>query len=245
MSYCILPAISLVPRPLEVAQFDAQWNRLQPRPVRLTATDAGGAVYGEYTSGSIFRIFKALQYLAQLKPTDIILDWGAGSLKFLVALNSFSGCVCLGIEKDSSVYLAAQGVLSRAYIGELTVGVHNDDSSTFRTFEPADVVVQFEGGTTQQLNKTHRKIMRRVFRSSTVRAVVSSKLNISLFRKYFPSMQPVTGVNWRCTRISDGLSHGGGSYGTHIWIRQVPVFSPTPFVDPRMIDLLTSTVKPL
>jgi hypothetical protein len=49
MSHCILPAISaisLVPRPLEVAQFDAKWNRLQPRPVRLTATDAGGAAYG-------------------------------------------------------------------------------------------------------------------------------------------------------------------------------------------------------
>jgi hypothetical protein len=238
--------VSLKPRPPPLKLFDALWTHVEPRLLRLTVTSAGMYAYGEYTSGGIFKICCLLQLYAGLNSTDIVLDWGVGHLKTILGLFFFTGATGVGVEIDAPVYLGGCAVLKKARKmlrkrGISTpIAIMHGDSSKFSSFTPVTVVVQYDGGSSKEFSPVHEKITKTIFSTPTVRAVVSTKLNLARYRRYFPTAHHAN--SWRCLRVTD-VSQGGSSYYTYIWLRRpwhLDRNRGTQPMDPKMKHMLES-----
>jgi hypothetical protein len=237
--------VSLQPRPYPLKLFDALWTVVEPRVLRLTVTSAGMSAYGEYTAGSIFKLSCLLQLYAGLNSDDIVLDWGVGHVKTILGLFFFTGATGVGVEIDRPVYLGGCRVLENARktlrkLGMVTpIAIMHGDSSEFYCFTPVTVVVQYDGGPTNDFSPVHEKITKAIFSTPTVRAVVSTKLNLARYRQYFPTVYHQN--SWRCLIVTD-LSQGGSNYYTYIWLRRQRC-SQRPGVqdmDPKMRKMLAS-----
>lgn len=95
------------------------------------------------------------------------------------------------------------------------------DSATFRSWEPATIVMQYDGGAQSFIEPYHQTITTALFRTPTVRAVFSTKLNLALFHAYFDTGDHgVSTRHWRLVRIP-GLCFGGSSFRANRWVRIV------------------------
>jgi hypothetical protein len=208
--------------------------------MRFTSTEDKSA-YGEFTPGSIYKIFLALQKYANLQPDEILLDWGCGHCKILLGLLLWlPASVAIGIERDPLVFKGAEDLLIRAAKFDVDVvnriGIIRADSQSFDSFAPASVVVQYDGPAIglHQSFPAHKHIMKRVFGSPTVRVVVSTKLNQSRFEDYFPEKLP-GGSPWTCVPLV-GLSQGGSAYQAFLWIRTRSANRRLKFVDHTFLN---------
>ena len=133
--------------------------------------------------------------------------------------SSTPNLLALGVELDEAAYQRA--LVNIAMFTKLTnVHILQDDSTTFVNWEPATIVMQYDGPPTNHLQEYHLTIMRAIFRTPTVKCVFSTKLNLNLFIDYFTREEErvVKLRDWRLVKIT-GLNFGGSSYTGNLWIR--------------------------
>jgi precorrin-6B methylase 2 len=224
-----------------------QWNHIHPLN-KLTFGLSGDHAYGEPTFESMAKICHVIKCELQtpLQPGQVLLDWGCGSGKWLIFANQFLGThlQCVGIECAKSIFELCSKNLVVAREHGLASGsrVIFAQSQTFTTFNPARVVLNYDGGP-QHVQRTlksriHRTIMRTAFCSSTVDIIVSSKTNLNVFVEYFGMhIYKLGGSVWRAVYVP-GLSFGGSHYGVTIWFRVTPTSVAQHRPDSRMLRLL-------
>lgn len=223
---------------------DKKWGELFPGH-KLTYGLSEVYAYGEptfYTMARICHVIREeLQKLQKpLKPGDVILDWGAGAGKFVCfarALLGVGGMIVLGIECNKPIFDICKNNLLQV----LRSNVLHDRSQSFACFCPARVVYNYDGGvqplTHTEAGKIHPAIMRAVFFSPTVDVVVSTRINLSTFNKYFKEhVEQFRGSVWKCIYI-DNCSFQGSHFITNVWFRISPMHD-TCIVDKRMEALL-------
>jgi hypothetical protein len=220
VSFCFSRPVNIQVRPDRLRAFEKFWASFEPRALRLTMTSDGGSAYGEYTAGSIWKVYVYLTVIVGLSDKDIVLDWGAGVMKVAVGLAYFSGAAGLGIERESKIIRRAEHAVrqSRRVFGACTAVLHFD-SSLLCSFIPATIIVVYDGPTDSSADRKHRTIMRTAFETPTVRAIVSTKMCQKRFGAYFP-----TGFEcfWHLYPLGP-MMFGKGSYHVYLWVRRRPV----------------------
>jgi hypothetical protein len=227
-------------RPYRLREFERFWITNVPRALNLAVTSPGGNAYGEYSAGSIWKVYVYLTIHANLTPADIVLDWGAGLMKVCVGLAFLSGCTALGIERETSLHNRSQDVVSAAKRAfGARVAALNCDSAKIVSFVPISIVVCYDGPTDALYEEDHYVIMRNAFLSPTVRAVVSTQMSQFRFEQYFPD-----GFRfWRCVQLGS-MCFGRGSYKVYLWLRRRPSNNTSGVVvDSRMASLLVEAHK--
>ena len=227
-------------RPLRLRQFESFWVTHMPRALNIAVTSPGGNAYGEYTAGSIWKVYVYLMVYAHLTPADIVLDWGAGVMKVCLGLAFLSGCTALGIEIETTLHNRSRHIVSAARCAfGARVAALNCDSSNILSFVPTTIVVCYDGPTGALYEDTHYAIMRNVFLSPTVRAIVSTQMSQFRFEQYFPD-----GLRfWRCIKLGP-MCFGRGNYQVYMWLRRRSSNNTAGvLVDPRMASLLAKAHK--
>jgi hypothetical protein len=230
--------------------FQPQWNALYPTNT-LTYGVSGAGAYGEPTFGSMARIchvisFELRQQKKPLKSGDILLDWGCGAGKWLIFARQLLGVqemVALGIEQEQRIFdICKRNLVEAQILGVNRANVLHAQSQSFASFCPVRVFLNYDGGT-QKMQCTikariHRTIFRAAFCSPTVDVVVSSRLNVDTFRKYFSNhLEKFRGSLWKCLYVPR-CYFGGSRFNTNVWFRLTPMQSCHNIVDSRMQDLL-------
>jgi len=211
-----------------------------PRALNLAVTSPGGHAYGEYTTGSIWKVYVYLMVYANLTSADIILDWGAGVMKVCCGLAFFSGCTAVGIEIEPTLHNRSRHIVSaaRSAFGARVAALNLDSSQIF-SFVPTTIVVCYDGPTGALYENAHNVIMQNAFSSPTVRAIVSTQMSQFRFDQYFPD-----GLRfWRCIKLGS-MCFGRGNYQVYLWLRRRPSNNTSGvLVDPRMASLLVEAHK--
>lgn len=210
------------PKPTSIDVLERFWRSTNPG---LTLADKHA--YGEATAGSLWKIWQAIESHITTTPFDVILDWGMGAGKMVLAkqvLAQHPSMLCIGIEISRSTYEKA---ISNITTFRLTRVLQNiitlhGDSRTFINWAPVTIAMQYDGGTQPDVVPYHYDIMNALFSTATVRVVFSTKLNERLFHLYFDESEAVRPRDWRLVRIH-GLSFGHSSFIGNLWIRVNPV----------------------
>jgi hypothetical protein len=206
------------PKPRRITQLEVFWRKTLPELTVVT-----GHMYGEATAGSLWKLWKIIHAEVATTPDDIILDWGMGAAKMLLSKQYFApfpNMCAIGVEIDVPTFTRA--VRNVVHNG-LARNMHllRADSAMFRSWEPATIVMQYDGGAQSFIEPYHQTIMTALFRTPTVRAVFSTKLNLALFHAYFDTGDHgVSTRHWRLVRIP-GLCFGGSSFLGNLWVRIV------------------------
>lgn len=207
---------------MSLAQFRNFW-----RPLERTAmvNECGMKhAWGEPTPRSLERIWDAILDHAPPTEKDILLDWGAGRLKFLLSSRFFCPfrTVGIGVEIDDAMFQLARQILE-ASGQQSNFHLFHRDSASFSTAEweklGVSIVVQYDGPAVQNRADYHRKIMQNLLATSTVRVVFSTKMNPALFADYFQTSHPSTYAAWKCARVPN-LRFGNSSYLGFLWFRE-------------------------
>ena len=189
-------------------------------------TDIGEAAWGQLPTGAMAKVCAVIQDHIQVSNKDVVCDWGFGLarwLTFLPFLFSVRDLVTVGLEKNERIFgygsICLQNVAKTTYRTKTSVMLK--DSTTVGCFCGASIVVNYDGGiqttTFGKNSKPHLEIMTAIFRSPSVRAVVSTKLDMNRFLQYFPSSQTLVDTNqWKLVR----LQQPGGQYGVSVWLRK-------------------------
>jgi hypothetical protein len=193
-------------------------------------------MYGEATSGSLWKIWGALTRFVGIRPDDIVVDWGWGwsDALFQAVFLPLPNIRAIGVELDKSSFEKAEQNL--ASLGEelKNTNLIHTDSTTFHHWDPVTIAIQYDGPANPYLQEYHRTIMTNLFETPTIRAVFSTKLNLSTFIDYFDNADTVVVLeDWRLMKLT-GLNFGVCSYLGNLWIRNRPSkFSQLP-PDPRI-----------
>jgi hypothetical protein len=178
-------------------------------------TTSGKHAYGEPTAGTLGKIWTAI---GVLRPSDVLLDWGMGAGKMLLTRDFFTAPLQLrgiGVEVYPETYHKAcrnrRGgtvAMTQMFLG---------DSSTVTSWEPATIVMQYDGGTQPDMDPVHQIILTRLMQTSTVRVIFSTKMNHTLFLTYcmHGGIDPST---WSLKKLPR-LSFGGSTFMGHLWTR--------------------------
>ena len=91
------------------------------------------------------------------------------------------------------------------------------------------VVLNYDGGTQKILNtvkgRIHQTIMRVAFCSASVDVVVSSKLDMNTFYRYFGyHIGKLCGSLWKCL-VCPTCDFGGSRFNVNVWFRVTPMRS--------------------
>jgi hypothetical protein len=230
--------------------FQKKWCEISPTKNKLTVS--GKRAYGETSFGTMARIChlisSELQHLGKpLQPCDILLDWGCGAGNWLCFARELLGVpsmVALGIEMDDEIYAICTKNLR--HISKCNV--LQAESETFKSFCPARVVVNYDGGNQALLytpNGTiNRTIMRTAFSSPTVDVVVSSRLNWNTFWTYFKDhLDRLGGSVWKCIYVED-CRFGKSTFNYNVWFRVTPMHKTCEVesTDERMQKMLAGVI---
>lgn len=227
---------------LQIAEkCEKHWKQLYPCH-DLTYGLSGAFAYGEpscYTMARMcYVIREELKQLEKpLKKGEKILDWGAGAGKwvcFARQLLGVRGLIALGIEIEEAIY----DVCRQNLFATQRTHVMHADSRSFRSFCPARVVYNYDGGfqalQDNEVSKIHPDVIRKAFFSPTVDVVVSSRLNLSLFKTYFSEhMDQFRGSVWKCIFINS-CAFEKSHFTVNIWFRVTPMHDASIILDKRM-----------
>lgn len=223
------------PKPTSIDVLERFWRSTNPG---LTVADTHA--YGEATAGSLWKIWQAIESHVTTTPFDVILDWGMGAGKMVLAkqlLTRHPSMLCIGIEISRSTYEKAISNLNTFRLTHMLQNIItlHGDSRTFTNWAPVTIAMQYDGGTQPDVVPYHYDIMHALFRTATVRIVFSTKLNDRLFHLYFDDSETVRPSDWRLVRIH-GLSFGQSSFIGNLWIRINPVVitAQNYAIDPRI-----------
>lgn len=244
------------PEPAAFSEFSALFRSL---PSTQTGVFTSAHAWGEFSSGSMFKLWYVLSRLVKFTPDDVVADWGAGAGAQLIAayyfINVFfpwlpQSTPLLGIEVDSAAYSALRENIYNRFIPLVEnspkpprVTLLACDSCNVSTLGAATCSIQYDGAAKKwkDVEEYFKIIYRMVFTSPKIRVVVSTKMNKKTFRHLFDGQHgPRVFVGaWRHYMLT-GLSQGGSNYQVNIYIRnnqeQLPVHcreKVEPYVDGR------------
>ena len=207
-----------IPRPVptSIVQFARFWRTTNPQ-----LTTSSRHMYGEPTAFTLFKIWNAIQRVVVLVDTDVLLDWGMGAGKALISKRFLSGrpnIAAIGMEMDSAVYEIAKRNMWRADLTN-TRSFHRESSTvTSAEWESfgASIVIQYDGGTSPDIEEYHECIMNALVSSRCVKCIFSTKMNAALFVYYFG---PEVRRDWTLYRLPH-LSFGGSHFMGNLWVRK-------------------------
>lgn len=229
-----------IPLPLceqqKAISFQAKWVFWFPHR-NLTSGFSGSHVYGEPSVGTIARICHAIKSELEqqghpLKAGDVLLDWGAGSGKWLLFAREFlgtPGMLGLGIECERGVYeICCRNLRTAQEQGfGLQTAVLHADATSFRCFCSVRVFLNYDGGFQKTLDtpkgRIHQTIMRAAFCSPSVNVIVSTRTNMLVFNRYFSKhLHRLGGSVWKCVYLPP-QDFGGSHFQVNIWFRVSPM----------------------
>jgi hypothetical protein len=185
---------------------------------QLTSSDRH--MYGEPTAGTIYKIWMCINAYAKPRESDVLLDWGMGGGKMLISKQFFAALPdmgAVGIEMDAGVFAIAQANLGRFKLRNTRI-MHRDSSTVTAVQWAAmrvSIVIQYDGGTSPDLEPYHRTIMRSLV-AGGVRVIFSTKMNRALFDTYFHD-RPEVLLRWSLYRLPS-LLYGTSRYMGHMWM---------------------------
>jgi hypothetical protein len=164
----------------QCTKFDSYWSRCSSKLIV-----AGKHAYGELSAGTAAKIWDAVHTHIGIKSTDYALDHGCGQGKFLHSRNFFCpirDLKLVGMEKNYTIYKTSVSILIDHPLekAELKFG----DSAEEKDWSPVTIAYGYEGGPPQDLHVDHKTIMLALLRTATLRALFSTKMNLSLFLDY-------------------------------------------------------------
>jgi hypothetical protein len=235
-----------------------RWNSMYPTN-HLTQGLSGVFAYGEPSFVTMARICHviAAELDAQckpLQPDEILLDWGCGAGKWLLfarELLEAPQMIALGIEAEERIFdVCSRNLRVGQQVGVRGTNVLHARSDTFSSFCPARVVLNYDGGQ-QKLQETtkgriHLNIMRTAFCSPSVDVVVSTRLNMGVFCRYFSEhLDKLGGSLWKCLFVPR-CHFGGSQFNVNVWFRLSPMHRKSNIlIEPRMQDLVTGLLMHL
>jgi hypothetical protein len=206
-------------------------------------TMSGKHAYGEPTAGALGKIWAAI---GVLHPTDVFLDWGMGAGKMLLTRDFFTAPLQLrgiGIEVFPETYFKARRNRRGAPLTQMQLA----DSSHITSWEPATIVMQYDGGTQPDMDPIHQIILTRLMKTRTVRIIFSTKMNHRLFLTYCAEggLDP---ESWTMKKIPR-LPFGGSTFMGHLWTRVSPLPPPPGIIAPvpgiSLLNLLALGEPPI
>ena len=84
--------------------------------------------------------------------------------------------------------------------------VERKDSADVEDWSMVSIMLQYDGpaqGASYKRDTTHKKIMQNIFKTKQIRCVLSTKLDIHLFRNYFEDDSDVDFSSWRVRTLHD------------------------------------------
>ena len=148
--------------------------------------------------------------------------------------------IALGVECEEDIYkVCCRNIDTAQSLGFAHHSmVLHDKSETFSSFHPVRLFIGYDGGSQTFVNshkgRIHLSIMRMAFCSPSVDVVVSSRLNLRSFTRYFEKhIHKLRGSLWKCLFIPC-LSFGSCKYNVNVWFRLTPMQHATSFIDPRI-----------
>ena len=217
--------------------FQKEWRQIYPT-FSLTSGHSGDHAYGEPSLGTIGRVCHVIKCELEalrrpLSSSDSLLDWGAGAGKWLLFAPRFLAVpkmFTIGIECEYAIFDMCRKNIHQAqrlFKHSPTAKVIFAKSQSFTSFCPVRVVVNYDGGTQKALknskSRTHQTIMRTVFCSATVDVVVSSRLDMNTFHRYFGAhIEKLSGSLWKCV-VCPACYFGGSKFNVNVWFRLTPM----------------------
>lgn len=226
---CLFVKMKIQPELLKVGtNLNRLWRSVCPPEIYglVDHTDIGEAAWGQLPTGAMSKVLSIVGSTIKVSNQDVLLDWGFGLGRWLIFgpfLLGVRDLVTVGLEKNKRIFQSGSDCLDN--VNKTTyrtkTSVANMDSSAMGCFCGATIVINYDGGIQAtsfgKKNTIHLDIMTAIFRTPSVRVVVSTKLDFFRFQKYFPKTQSVVHVEeWELVR----LRQPGGQYGVSIWFRK-------------------------
>jgi hypothetical protein len=207
-----------IPTPVSILKMVNFWKTTNPE---LTTSDRH--MYGEPTGGTIYKIWQCINTYVKPHSNDVLLDWGMGAGKMLISKSLFAttpDMAAIGVEMDVDTFAVAKRNIKRS--GVQNIRIFHRDSTTVTTDEWSNmgvsIVIQYDGGTSPDLEIYHQTIMTSLVNTECVRAIFSTKMNKSLFETYF-HVRPLVYTQWSLYRIR-ALMYGRSRFMGHLWVRK-------------------------
>jgi hypothetical protein len=223
------------PEPQAFSEFSTLIRSL---PSTKTGVFTSEHAWGEFTTGSLFKLWYVLSRLVEFTPDDVVADWGAGAGAQLIAAYYFiifffpwlpQSTPLLGIEMDKAAFSALEenmynrfAPLQEASPKPPRVTLLACDSRDVSTLGDATCSIQYDGSAKKwkDVEEYFKVIYRMVFTSPNIKLVVSTKMDKRTYRNLFGGQHgPEVFVGKFNHYVLKGLSQGGSSYQVNIFIR--------------------------
>jgi hypothetical protein len=162
-------------------KFEKYWKRCDP--INLVYSDRGA--WGEPTAGTLCKIFQVILFYIGITDKDELWDWGAGKAKIFHGLQFFCPVPNLkgfGIEQDENVFEALKAIVEKQPLPN--VKWLRSKSETVQSWEGATIVYNYDGLPNDNVELYFKLIMLKVFRTKSVKVVISTKLRPTTVWKY-------------------------------------------------------------
>lgn len=160
--------------------FDSYWKGCS-----IDLIVAGRDAYAELSAGTAAKIWDAVHKHIGIKSSDYALDHGCGQGKFLHSRDFFCpirGVRLVGMEKNDAIYQTSKRILIDHPLERTELKFGN--SADEKDWSPVTIAYGYEGGPPQDLHVDHKTIMLALLRTASLRALFSTKMNLSLFLDY-------------------------------------------------------------
>ena len=207
------------PKPTNLSEFERIWKTTNPQ----INTSLGNHMYGEPTTGSLYKIWTLIQSVCSLNANDVLLDWGMGAGKILISktyLSLYPNMRAIGVEKDQHVFNIGQRNINMLKLSSTRIFRRDSRYITTQEWEQfgCSIVLQYDGPNAR-FEQYHKDIMTALIESRHVRIIFSTKMTYSLFLTYFEH-RPEICNNWKVYQLNN-LSFGGSSFKGNLWVRRL------------------------